>query len=162
TRRRLVLPEVWIQLLELPCFPRGSPAEVAAVGVAQVERRDLLKAARCVKARGQFVGQRFVVNELLLMGGADGPLIQTFRIQLPAFEAGDLRPDQRSTVLEILQTILRPSFEPPVMRRQCLQVPSPLRGGRLIAECGPRERSVKGVVYQFEIERARPEKSFSV
>ena len=53
---------------------------------------------------------------------ADGLFVEVARLELAAFDARDLRADQRGAVLEILRAILRPDFELSVMRSQSLEM----------------------------------------
>ena len=94
----------------------------------------MLEAARGVEARGKLVGERLVVDKAVCARRADGLFVQAFGVQLPAFDAGDLRADQRGAVLEILRTVLRPDSELSVVGGQRLDMLAPLlRGERGIA-----------------------------
>ena len=109
--RWLFLPEVRIELIELPHLPIGSPTQVAVAGVAQIHIRDLLEPTRRVEARGEFVGERLVVNKAVGAGRADGLFVEALGLELAALRARDLRADQRGAVLEILRAIRRPDLE---------------------------------------------------
>src|SRR5215813_9799283 len=113
--RALLLRELRMEAIELAQLAVGIPAQIAAAGVPQIELRDLLEAAPRIEARGQFIGQSFVLNEALLARGADGLLVESLGFQLAAFEAGDLGADQRRAGLEILGAVLRPGEKPLVM-----------------------------------------------
>ena len=61
-------------LIELPYLPVGSPANIAVAGLSQIYIRDLLKPTCRVEARRQFVGERLMVDEAVVAGGAEAPL----------------------------------------------------------------------------------------
>ena len=105
--------------------------------------RDLLEAARRVEARGQFVGERLVVDKAVCAGRADGLFVEPLGVELAAFDACDLRADQRGAVLEILRAVLRPDLELPVVGGQSLEMLLPLVGGCGIAGCRAGQRAIE-------------------
>src|SRR6266851_8421362 len=107
-RKRVFLSEVWIRLVELPHLPVGSPMEITVTGVPQIQVRELLEPTRRVKACGQFVSDRLIVNKAIGAGRTDRLLVETFTIEIAAFDPGDLCADKCSAVLEILRAVLRP------------------------------------------------------
>src|ERR1700674_3450943 len=115
SRYWLFLPEVRIQLVELPHLAIGSPTEIAVLGVPQIRMRDLLKTTRRVEARGQLVGEGLIVDKAVCARRADGLFVEALGIEFAALNACNLRTDQRSAVLEILRAILRPNCELSVM-----------------------------------------------
>ena len=84
--------------------------------------RDLLEATRRVEARGQFVGERLIVDKAVCVCRADGLFVQMLGVELAAFDARDLRADQRGAVFEILRAVLRPDFELSVVGGQRLEM----------------------------------------
>ena len=62
-RRALVLPQPRMELLKLPHLAVGSPTQIAGPGLPQISVCDHLEAARGVKAGGQLVGERLVVDK---------------------------------------------------------------------------------------------------
>ena len=84
--------------------------------------RDLLEAARRVEARGQFVGERLVVDKAVGAGRADGLFVEAHRLKIAAFDAGDLRAHQGGAVLEILRAVRRPDFELTVVGGHSLEM----------------------------------------
>ena len=68
----LCLAEMWIKLFELPNLAVGSPTDIAVARVPQIHMGELFEATRRVEARGQFVGERLVVDEAVCLGRADG------------------------------------------------------------------------------------------
>ena len=96
-------------------------------------RSKLFETTRAVKARGQFVSERLVVDEAVVAGGADGLFIKTLGVEFSALEAGDLGACEGSAVREILGAILRPQIELPVVGGSmpqdaldvCRRVPNP-------------------------------------
>ena len=129
--RWLFLAEVRIQLVELPHLAIGSPAQIAVAGVPQIHMGNLLEATRRVEARGEFVGERLVVDKAVGAGRADGLFVEPLGIELAAFDAGDLRADQRGAVLEILRAILGPDLELSVVGGQCLDSAAGARSAAL-------------------------------
>src|SRR5215469_17345139 len=63
TRYGLVFPEPRIQLVELPHFPSGSPAEVAETSFPQIRVSDQIETTRYIEARCQLAGKRLIVDE---------------------------------------------------------------------------------------------------
>ncbi len=95
-------------MIELTHLTGGSPTEVAVPGVLQVRVRNLLETTCRIEARGEFVGERFVVDEAVCLRRANGLFVQTLGVELAAFDACDLCTYQRRAGLEILGAILRP------------------------------------------------------
>src|SRR5262249_30631106 len=97
-----------MELIELPHLSVGAPAEITAACISQVEMRDLVEAARRVKAGSQLVGERLVVDEAVCLGRHDGALVQVHGIDRAPLETGDLSADESYTIIEVLRTIRRP------------------------------------------------------
>ena len=149
--------EVRIQLVELPHLAVGAPAQIAVAGVPQIHVRDLLEAARRVEARGEFVGERLVVNEAVGARRADGLFVEALGVELAAFQAGDLGADQRGAVLEVLRAILRPDLELSVVGGQSLQMLLALVGGCGIAAGGAGQARRRSDIPAFlEMRHRRP------
>jgi hypothetical protein len=91
--RWLFLTQFRMQANELSGLAVGSPAQIAVQRVSQVEKREPAEAARCVEARGDFVGERLVMDEAAPAGRPDGLLVKVHGIERATFDAGDLRPD---------------------------------------------------------------------
>ena len=68
------------------------------------------------------------MNKAVGAGRADGLFVEALGIELPAFDARDLRADQRGAILEIVRAIRRPDLELAVVGGQCLDVLLPLVG----------------------------------
>src|SRR5258708_21822612 len=113
--KSLFLSEVWIRLVELPHLSDGPPTEITVAGIPQIQVRNLLEPTRRVKARGQFVSDRLIVNKAICTGRADRLLVETLSIELAAFDPGDLCADQAGSVLKISSTIPFPGPEPGVI-----------------------------------------------
>src|SRR6266511_4083174 len=84
--------------------------------------RDLLEAARGVKARRQLIGERLVVDKAVCLCRKDGLLVKVHRIERAAINPGNLRTSQRSAVLEVFRTALRPYFELLVVGHKSLKM----------------------------------------
>src|SRR5262245_61824885 len=93
-----------MQAIELPHLSVGAPSQIALSCLSQVEMRDLLEAARRVKAGSHLVGERFVVNEDVCACRHDGALVQVHGVERASLDTGNLSPDQRCTILEVLRT----------------------------------------------------------
>ena len=114
--------------------------------------RDLLEPTRRVEARGEFVGERLVVDKAVGAGRADGLFVEALGVELAAFEACDLGADQRGAVLEILRAILRPDLELPVVRSDSAsRCCAPLVGGRGVAGGGVGQRAIEVIFRHFEL-----------
>ena len=84
--------------------------------------RDLLKAVRRVKAGSQLVGKRLVVDKAVCACRRDGAPVQLHGLERASFDTGDLSPDQRCTILEVLGTGRRPSPKLSLVPSKCLSV----------------------------------------
>src|SRR5947208_9611879 len=80
-----------IHLIKLAHLAIGSPTQVALPGVSQVEMRDLLEAPGSVEARGEFIGERLILDKAVRVCGADGLFVKMLGIELAALDACDLR-----------------------------------------------------------------------
>jgi len=98
--------QVRVQIIELPHLAVGPPTQITIPGIPQVGMGDRLKTTRPVESGGEFVSDAFALSKAVLARGADGLLIQTLGVELPAFDAGDLRADQRGSISEILRAVL--------------------------------------------------------
>src|ERR1700758_5155955 len=121
-----MLAELRVYFVELPYLAIGSPTQIAGAGVAQIEIGDVVDATRPVKRRSALMGDRFVVDEAVGAGRANGLVVEAHRISIAAAQAGDLRPDQRGAVLEVLRAMLRPDFELPLMGGNSVQMSLPV------------------------------------
>ena len=157
TRCAFVLPQLRIELIELPHLAIGAPTQIAVAGVPQIGLGDRLEATRRVEARGQFVGERLVVNKAVGAGRADGLFVEALGIELAAFEARDLGADQGGTVFEILWAIRRPELEFPVEGGQCVDMLPPI-GRRRVAGGGVGQRAVELIFGLFEVGWRCPQK----
>ena len=99
--------QVRIHLIELPDFPIGAPTEIAVTGISQVRMGDGVKATTRVEARRQLVGQRLVLNKLVLACRLDGRFVQALGIQLSALDAGDFSVHQLRAALDPRKTAAR-------------------------------------------------------
>src|SRR6266436_3505208 len=143
------LSEVWIRLVELSHLPDGSPTEVAIACAPQIQVRDLPEPTRRVKARGQFVSERLIVNKAICAGRADRLLVETLSIELAALDPGDLCADKRSAVLEILRAVPRPNVKLVVVGFQGLEMPRFLIGRRGIPGCRVGKRVIEAKLYRL-------------
>src|SRR5580692_11509791 len=141
---------MWMMLFELPHLSISSPTEIAVARVPQIDMRKLFEATRRVEARGQFVGERLVVDKAVGAGRADGLFVKVHGIECAAFDPGDLRPDQCGAVLEILRAICRPDLELSVVRDQSLNMLPSLAGRCELAGCRPAECTVEVVLRRIE------------
>src|SRR5262245_52161922 len=100
-----------IQLLELLYFAISSPTEIAVSGFAQIRIREVVELSCRIKARGNLVGNRLVVDETVRVRGADSFFIEAHGIEVAAFYSCDFRTHERRAVFEILRAVLGPYFE---------------------------------------------------
>ena len=112
--------------------------------------RDLLETACRVEARGEFVGERLIVDKAVRVCRADGLFVKMLGIELAAFDACDLRAHQRGAVFEILRAILRPYFELSVVSGQSLDMLLSLVGRCGIAGCRVGKRTIEVILRRFE------------
>src|ERR1700722_14972130 len=148
--KRLLLSEVWIDLFELTHLPSGSPTQITVAGVSQIQVRYLPEPTRSVKTRGQFVSECLIVGEAICLRRADRVLVKTLSIELAALDPGDLGPDQRGAVLEILRAIRRQDLQLPVVSGQGLDILASLASYPGRAGCRLRECTVEVILRRFE------------
>ena len=123
TGRWLVGAQVRVERVELPHFAVGTPAHVAAAGVAQVQVGDLLAAARPVEACRRLVCEGLVVDVAVGAGRAHGVFVEAHRISIAPVDASELGADQRDAVPEGLGAVPGPFLELAVVAGQRVQVP---------------------------------------
>src|SRR5215471_16923240 len=102
-----VLPQLRMELIELPHLAVGSPARIAVTRLVQIDIGKIFEAARCVKAGSQLVGEGLVVDKAVCACRRDGALVELHGIERASLDAGYLGDDQRCTILEIPRTICR-------------------------------------------------------
>src|ERR1700694_2651117 len=113
--------------------------------------RKLFESTGRVEARGQFVGERLIVNKAVGAGRADGLFVEAHRVTIAAVDSSNLGADQRGTVLELVRAIRRPELVLLVMRSNSVPVLLPLAGCRRIAGGGLRQRAVEVIFRRFEL-----------
>src|SRR6185369_16577193 len=99
-RDRHVRPEVRMRLLELSSLSFGAPTQVAVPRLLQVGSRNLLEAARRVKASGAFVGDGLNVDEALGVRRTCSLLVQVLSFEHATFDPGDFRSNDRGAALK--------------------------------------------------------------
>src|SRR5215475_1343368 len=162
TRRALLLTQPRMELIELPHLSVGAPPDVATPRVSQVDMRDLVEAARGVKAGGKLVGERFVVHKAICARCRDGALVQVHGIEWAAVQAGDLSADQRRAVREIVRAALRKDLELTVTAGHRLEVLSAVAFVVEVAASGVRKRGEKTMFRPREFCRLGPEQLLRV
>ena len=105
----------------------------------------------CVESRGEFIGERLVVDKAVGAGRADRLLVEVHGILVAAFYSCDFRTYQRRAIFEILWAILRPYFELPMVSRQSLEMLLPLVGGRGIPRCRVGKSTIEAKFCRFEL-----------
>jgi hypothetical protein len=112
--------------------------------------RNRLEAAYCVKASGELVRERLVLDKAIGVCRADGLFVQALCIELAAFDASDLGAHQRDTAFEIFRAILRPDFDLSVVGGHRLAVLSVPIGECRIAGCRVGQRSIEVILRRFK------------
>src|SRR5215813_9928339 len=138
TRFALVQSQLRVELLELPHFSVGSPPEVAAPCVSEIELRDLLEAACCVKAGSQLVGERLVVDKAIRACRHDGAFVQVHGVERASLETGNLCGYQRCTIFEVLRTMRCPGLKLLPVSRERFSLLHVRGWSRRLAQCGAR------------------------
>src|ERR1700730_18643354 len=112
--------------------------------------RKLFKSTGRVKARGHFVGESLIMDKAICASRADGLFVKVHGIERAAFDPGDLRPDQRGAILEVLRPNRRPHLELSVVRDQSLDMLPSLAGRYGLAGCRFGKCPVKVIIRRFE------------
>src|SRR5262245_63174454 len=95
------VPQPRMELIELPHLSVSSPSGIAIPCVIQVEVRDLLEAARRVKACRKFVRERFNVHEVVRARRTDRFFVEALCVELAIFDSGDLGADYGGAAFKI-------------------------------------------------------------
>src|SRR5262245_28714189 len=111
---------------------------------------DLLETTCPVKPRGDFTGERLIVDKSVSVGGTDGLFIKVLSVEQAALYSCDLSRYQCSTVFEILLTVLCPYFELSMMSGESLEMLLPLVGRCGIPGCRVGEGTVEVILCRFE------------
>src|SRR4029077_9385909 len=98
-------------LIELPHLTIGPPTEVAVPGILQICMRDLLETTCRIEVRGEFVGNRLIVDKAVFVRRPDGLFVKVLGLELASLDACYLRAYQRGAVFEILRAVPRPNVE---------------------------------------------------
>src|SRR6516225_9463221 len=150
TGRVLALPQPRMELLELPHLSVGSPSEIALPRVSQVEMRDLLEAAGRVKARGQLVGERLVMDKAVCARRRDGVLIKLHGLQRASLDTGNLGANQRGAVLKVLRTMRRKVPKLSCVPSKRVYMLGVWVGAYGVAACGASQRGIEMIFRLFE------------
>src|SRR5262249_44907767 len=157
TGSRRLLAEVRVGVFELPHLAVRAPAEITVAGVAQAALRDARQTSVRVEARRKLLGERLVVDEAVRLRREGRPLVEVHRLERAAFQASDLRADQRGAVREILRAMLRQDCQLTVAAGHRLEVLSAFAGLDGIAGSGVRKRREEAVVRPREYRGLGPE-----
>src|ERR1700722_12815154 len=78
-----------VKPIELVHLAVSTPAQITSPGVPEIGVGSGFEATRCVEQRGQLMGQGLVLHKTMFARQRNGLFVETHRVQLPAFEAGD-------------------------------------------------------------------------
>src|SRR5262245_187020 len=90
--------------------------------MAKINLRKLIESTHRVKTRGQFIGERLIMDKPMCASGVDGLFVEVHGIECTALDPSDLRSNQCGAILEVLGANCRPDFELPVVRGQSLDM----------------------------------------
>ena len=113
--------------------------------------RDLLETACGVEARGEFVGERLIVDKAVRVRRADRLLVKVLGVECAAFYACDFRANQRCTVFVILRAMLGPYFELRVVSCQSLEMLLSQVGRWGIPGCRVTKGTIEVILRHFKI-----------
>ena len=145
------LVQARVAFVELLHLAERAPAVVAVPRVAEIRVGNRLEAARQVEPRGHLMGQRFVLDEAVLASRLNGLLVQTHRVDVAAFDAGDLSQHQHVLVGERRRIVFGPLAQLFPVRRQEVAPPGLLVGRRVLIECRHSQRRIVEVVEQLDL-----------
>src|SRR5262249_46158131 len=97
-----------VQMIQLRHLAVGAPTLIAIPCLEQVGISELVEAPGRIEPRGELVGDRFVVDEAVVVRGADGLFVELFSVEHAALDPRDLRAYQCSAIGEILRAMPRP------------------------------------------------------
>ena len=97
-----------IEVIELPHFSVGAPAEITGPRVAQICVCESLEAAGHVEAGGRLIGQALVLREIAVARRSNRLFIQPLCVEFSALDAGYFRRNQRMLVGERRRTVFGP------------------------------------------------------
>src|ERR1700733_3347223 len=117
-----ILLQVGVNRLELPNLGASPPSQVAVARIRQIGEDDRSNATRRVEAGCVFARNRLDLHESSFPSQSDRLFKQLFRLQLPAFDPGDLRGKQRHSVREIDWDLRAPGGELVVMLTKAVEM----------------------------------------
>ena len=106
---------------------------------------------RRVETRGELIGERLVVNEVICVGRADRIFVKVRGIALAAFDTCNLSAHQRSPVFEILRAMPRPKFELPATGDKSLEMLLFFVRRCGIPCCRVAERTIEAILRRFKM-----------
>src|SRR5580698_6344182 len=127
-----------------------APLLVAGSGVSEISIGDSGQTARSVKIRREFAGDSLIMDKTVCACGSDGLFIEVFGFKRSAFNARELRMDQRSTVFEIRRAMIGPHFELPGVSCQGSEMALFVVGRCDIPVRGVSEGSIKAEIRRFQ------------
>src|SRR5262245_45679822 len=142
--------EIGILRLELADLANGAPLPVAVASTLQAGPCNPIEPAVGVEARGDLVGEGFVVDKSVVAGGANGLLVKSHRVRIAPFDARNPPSDQECPVLEVLWAVPGPHLELPVVHTERFEVLAALISGGRLAKRGTRQGAIEFVLCQFE------------
>ncbi len=149
-----------VALLELPHLAQRAPAKIVVARVAQVGVGDGLKAARRVEARGQLMGQAFVLDETAFVSRSNGVFVPAHGVGVSSFKARDLGRHQCVLVAESGWIVVGPLAQLLKVGRQDVVPLGLLVAGGVLVERRDRQCRVVRVVEQIDLEGFPPKHRF--
>src|SRR4029077_654214 len=97
------------------------------------------------------MGNRFVLDQAILLSGLSGRFIQVLRVQNPVLNASDLGSNQYRAAFEILRTVPRQRYELLIeSRERFLVLPIVIRGSRIKSSCVGK-RGIEKIFVDFKV-----------
>src|SRR5580693_9488352 len=97
------LMQARVQPVEMFYFSVGSPASIALPRIPEIGVSECIEATSGVEARGDLIGERFIVDKAIRAGRTDRPFVQLNGIESSSFDARNFCPDQCGAIFEILR-----------------------------------------------------------
>src|SRR5215510_9286178 len=151
-----------IYMVQLRYLAIGPPALIAIPGFEHIRVCELWETTCGVESRGEFVGDRLIVDKAVAVRRADGLLVELLGLEHAAFDPSNLRAYQCGAVFKILRAMLRPYLVLLLVSSQSLEMPLSRVVRCRIEGRSPRECTVKVILRRFEEGRRCPDQTFCI
>src|SRR5262249_54552784 len=154
-----LLPQVRVQLIELPDFAVGAPTDITVPRIPQIGVSGLLEAAPEVEVRRQLAGYGLDVGGARRVRRADRLFVEPLGVEEAILQPRELRGAERGAAAECLRATYGPRRELRLVHREGLVVRRRFSLARGVPGFCMCQSAVEVVLGPIEETRTRPWKS---